>query len=109
MRMPRRPRQHRPGDAEIVVLPRRTFINNAALPHFDLKTDELFISALVRLCLGNSHYIGLQFGVQQFEQVAAANGVDQHRAVPDRPPLKAHAVAMASDVKANHPRTERLQ
>jgi hypothetical protein len=27
----------------------------------------------------------------------------------DRPPLKIHAIAMATDLKANHARTERLE
>ena len=91
------------------MLPRRAFIDYAALPHFDLKTYQLFISALVRLSLGNSHHIGLQFGVQKFEQIAAADGVDQDRAVSDRPPHKGHAIAMAADVQANHPRAKGLE
>ena len=65
------------------MLTRGAFIDYAALSHFDLKTDELFISALVRLCLGNSHHIGLHFGMQKFEQVASTNRVDQHRAISD--------------------------
>ncbi len=51
------------------MLPRGALIDYSALPHFDLKTDELFISALVGLCLGNSHHIGLHFGVQQHHAV----------------------------------------
>jgi hypothetical protein len=51
----------------------------------------------------------LQFGVKKFDQVGPANGVKQHRAVFDGPPLGIHAIAIASDVKTNHARTERLE
>jgi hypothetical protein len=58
----------------------------------------------------------LQFGVQKLEQVAPANSqvapgnsIDQHRALSDWPPLKGHAIAMATDVNAKHPRTKRFE
>ena len=51
----------------------------------------------------------MQFGVKKFEQIGSANGVDQHRAMFDRPPLSIHAIAIATDLKANHARTKRLE
>ncbi len=90
------------------MLSRRAFIDYAALPHFDLKTCELFISALVRVFLSNSHHAGLHFGVEQFEQIAPADRVDQYRAGFDCPPAESYPIAMARDAKANNPRSERL-
>ena len=40
--------------------------------------------------------------MQELEQKAATNRIDQHRAVLDRPPFKGHAVAMGADHKADH-------
>jgi hypothetical protein len=44
MRMTGRPRQHGAGDAEVIVLPRRTGIDHPALTHLGLKSHELFVS-----------------------------------------------------------------
>jgi hypothetical protein len=35
-----------------------------------------------------------------------ASSVSQHRAIFDLPPLSIHAIAMATDLKANHARTK---
>ena len=78
------------------MLTRGAFIHYSTLPHLGLKAHKLFISALVCLSLGNSHHLDLQFGVQEFEQVASTNRVDQHRAV-DRPPHKGRAIALPAD------------
>jgi hypothetical protein len=40
----------------------------------------------------------------RFEQTGPANGVNQHRRIFDRPPFKVRAIAMATDLKANHAR-----
>ena len=48
MRMPGRPRQHRAGDAEIIVLPRRAGVDRSALTKLDLQIGELLIGAAHR-------------------------------------------------------------
>ena len=48
-------------------------------PHLSLQTIELLVSASARRSINKSDLIGLQFGVQEFEQIAPANCVDQHR------------------------------
>jgi hypothetical protein len=47
--------------------------------------------------------------VKQFEQIASANGVDQHRAIFDWPLLGIHAIATAADLNTNYARTKRLE
>ena len=51
----------------------------------------------------------LQLAVKQFDQIGAADRVDQHIAMADRPPLDVHAVAMAADLQPDHPRTKGLE
>ena len=38
-------------------------------------------------------------------QIASATDVDRHRAVSHWPPHKVHAIALATDVEADHPRS----
>ena len=73
-----------------------------------LQRLKLRIGAPARRSINKADLIGLQFGMKKFDQIGAADGVDQHRALFDRPPLEIHAIAIAADVQANHPRTERL-
>ena len=47
--------------------------------------------------------------MKKFEQIGPANGIDQHRAIFDWPPLNIHAIAIATDLNANHARTKRLE
>ena len=51
----------------------------------------------------------MQFSVKQFEQVAPANGVNQHRGIFDWPPLGVHTFASASDLQSNHACTKCLE
>ena len=45
----------------------------------------------------------LQIAVQGFQQVRPANVVNEDAAATDLPPLGLHAVAVATDMHANHP------
>ena len=91
------------------MLPWRAGVDDPALTHFGLQRHELLIGASACRSIDNSDLIGLQFGMKQFDQIGAADGVDQHRAMFDRPPLSVHAVAMATDLQANHARAKRLE
>src|SRR5579872_1434575 len=107
MRMSCRPRQHGAGYAEIVVLPGQAFINNVMLACLGLESHELLISLSTHRPVHYAHLIGLQFPKQEVEEMGSADGVDQHRAMADRPPFKLHAVAVAADVKPDHPPAKR--
>jgi hypothetical protein len=80
------------------MLPWRATVDYSALTYLGLKSHKLLISASARRSINNSDLIGLQFGVKKFEQIGPANGVDQHRAMFDWPPLGIHAIAMATDL-----------
>src|SRR5262249_41681326 len=108
MRMACRPRQHGARYAEIIVLPWRATVHDPALAHFGLKSHELLISASGRWSVDNSDLTRLQQRMIKFEEIGAANDINQHRRMFDRAPLKIHAIAVAADLKANHARTERL-
>ena len=108
MRVPCRPRQHGTGYAEIIVVPGRTLIENSTLTHLGFKTHQLLISLSTRRSINKADPIGVQLGVQKFEQIASPNGVDQHHASADWPLLSIHAVAMPTDMQPNHPRTKRF-
>jgi hypothetical protein len=59
MRMPRRPRQHGAGDAEIVMLARRAFVDGAALAQLGLKRYQLLMGAPGHRSVDNADLIGL--------------------------------------------------
>jgi hypothetical protein len=46
------PVHHGAGDAEIIVMPWETLVDNPARPHFGLKGFQLFISASRRRPIG---------------------------------------------------------
>ena len=91
------------------MLPGWASVDDPGLSHLGLQSLKLRISALARRSINNANLIGLQFGVKKFDQISPANGVDQYRALFDRPSLRIHAIAIATDVQANHPRTKRLE
>src|SRR5262249_10576993 len=66
-------------------------------------------SASGRWSIDNPDLTRLQLAMKKFEQIGAANGVEQHRPVFNRPPLSIHAIAIAADRKANHARTKCLK
>ena len=109
MRMPRRPSQHGAGYAEVVMLPGRAIIDDTGLSHLWLKCHQAARKRAACWSINNPDLTGLQFGLKKFEQIGPANGVDQHRAMFDWPPLKIHAIARAADMQANHARTKRLE
>ena len=86
----------------------RASVDGPALAHFGLKRHKLLISASGHRSIDNSDLTGLQQGMIKLEQIGAANGINQHRRMFDRPPFKIGAIAMATDLKANHARTKRL-
>ena len=88
------------------MLPWRATVDDPALADFGLKPHKLLISASGRWSIDNSDLIRLQQRVIKFEQIGAANGVDQYRPMFDRPMLSIHAITMAADLKANHARTK---
>ena len=53
-----------------------------------LKSCELLISALGHRSMDNSDLARLQLAMKKFEQIGAANGVEQHRPMFSRPPLR---------------------
>src|SRR4051812_31236271 len=100
MRVPSRPRQHRARDPEVIVLSGRTAIDRSALPILYLEIGQLLKGATHHRYVGKSDKSGLQFGVEQFEQIGSAHGIDRKMAMFHRPPLGVHAIAMAADLKA---------
>ena len=90
------------------MLSRRAAVDYSAIAHLGLKRRELLIGPPTIGAVYDSDLIGLQLGVKKLEQMGPSDGVDQHRTMFDRPPLKAHAVAIASDLKANHAPTKGL-
>jgi hypothetical protein len=87
----------------------RSPVDYSALTYLGLQSIELLVSALTHRSINKSDLIGLQFSMKQFEQITPANGVNQHRGIFDWPPLEFHAIAMETDVNANHARTKRLE
>src|SRR6516225_5114125 len=65
--------------------------------------------ALGQRSMDNSDLTRLQIGMIKFEEIGAANGVEQHRPMFDRSPLTIHAIAIAADREANHARTKCLK
>jgi hypothetical protein len=90
------------------MLPWWATVHDPALAQFGLKPHELLISAAGCRFIDNSDLTRLQPRMVRFEQIGAANGVYQHRRMFHRPPFEVHAIAMATDLKANHARTKRL-
>ena len=90
------------------MLSRRAAVDYSAIAHLGLKRHELFIGAPTIGAVYDSDLIGLQLGVKKVEQIAPADGVDQHRTMLDRPSLKVHTIAITADLKANHARTKGL-
>jgi hypothetical protein len=108
MRMPCRPRKHRARYTEIIVLAWRAPVDPPALAHLGLKRHKLLVSASGRWSIGNSDLTRLQQGMVKLEQMGAANSVNQHRRIFDRPALKVHAIAVPTNLKPNHARAKRL-
>src|SRR6516225_10203457 len=71
MRVLRRPGQHREGDPEIVVLPRRALIDGAGVAIFEFQVCELLISAADIRGAGKAHKVGLEFTMELLEQDAS--------------------------------------
>ena len=90
------------------MLSGRTAVDYSAIAHLGLKCGELLIGAPTIGAVYDSDLIGLQLSVKKIEQIGPSDGVDQHRVIFDRPSLKAHAIAIATDLKADHPRTKGL-
>ena len=76
MRMMGRPIQHGAGDAEIIVLPRQTFVDNPALARFRLEGFQLGISAPRLRSIRKAKSARLQSAVQGFQQMRPANVVN---------------------------------
>jgi hypothetical protein len=91
------------------VLAWRAPVDRPALAHLCLERHKLLVSAPGAWSIGNSDLIRLQQGMEKLEQMGAASGVNQHRRLFEWPPRKIHAIAMATDLKANHARTERFE
>jgi hypothetical protein len=91
------------------VLPWRASVDYSTLTYLGLQSIELLVSASTHRSINKSDLIGLQFGVKEFEQIAPANGVDQHRGIFNWPPLGMHAIATATDLQSNHARTKRFE
>src|ERR1700688_938508 len=64
-----RPSQHGAGNAEIVMLPEKAFVDVAALAQLGLKRHELLMSAPRHQPVNNADLIGLQFALIEFEQI----------------------------------------
>jgi hypothetical protein len=62
MRMACGKRQHGARDAEIIVLPWKTFIDPSALTQFDLKFGQLLISEPTCGFIDNADLIGVKRG-----------------------------------------------
>lgn len=91
------------------MLPGWASVHYTGISHLSLKCLKLCISALARRSIYNTDLIGLQFRVKKFDQMGSANCVNEYSALFDRPPLRIHAIAIATDLQANHSRTERLE
>src|SRR5262249_36905910 len=89
-------------------MPLRASVDDSALAQFGLKRHKLLICASAHRSIDNSNLMRLQLAMNKFDQIRAANGVESHRPMVDRPPVSLHAIAMAADVNANHARTKRL-
>jgi hypothetical protein len=90
------------------VLAWRAPVDGPGLAPLGLKRHKLLVSASGRWSIGNFELTRLQQRMKQFEQMGAANSVNQHRRIFDRPALKIHAIARATDLKPNHARAKRL-
>jgi hypothetical protein len=90
-------------------MPWRASIDDPALTDFSLKRHKLLIRPSGRWPIDNSDLTRLQQRMVRFEQIGAANGVDQHHRIFDRSPFKVRALAMATDLNANHARTKCLK
>src|SRR5262249_11211957 len=67
------------------------------------------MSALGQRSMDNSDLTRLQRGMIKFEEIGAANGIEQHRPMFNRPPLRIHAFTIPADRKANHARPKGLK
>src|SRR5215469_7217209 len=108
MRVIRRPSDHGTGYAKIIMPSCGAFIDSAGLSQFGLKRLELSKRATRPRPIGKEDFPSLQFAVEAFQQMRAADMVNAQRATADEPPLEGHAVAVSADMKTNHPRTKRL-
>lgn len=108
VRMSRRPCQHGEGNAEIIV-PLQALVDRSSVALLDFKIGQLFKRASHHRTIDEADQIGLQFGMEKFEEISAADGVDQHRTVFDRASFGIHAIAVAGNVQANHAHPERLE
>lgn len=81
--MLRAPVEHGTGYTEVIVLSRSTRVHRSGLAHFGFECHKLLISATAHRTIDKLDLIGLHGGMKLFEQIRAANGVDQERAVFD--------------------------
>src|SRR5262245_15100280 len=79
MRMACRPYQHRTGDAEIVVPPGQAGVDNPGIAHLGLELVELLEGKFALLVVDQPNLICLQLGVIEFDQMRAADCVNEHR------------------------------
>jgi hypothetical protein len=104
-----RPIQHGAGHAEIVVLSRQAFIDDAALAHFRLKRFQLRPSAPRLRSIRKVDSARLQSAVEGFQQMGPANVIEENTASTDRPPLDLHAGAVATNMQPDHARAKGLE
>jgi hypothetical protein len=58
MQMSGRPRQHRTGDAKVIVLPARAAIDCSGVTKLDFQIGKLFVGAAHRRFVGKADLIG---------------------------------------------------
>src|SRR5436305_2608263 len=109
MRMASSPGQHRAGDAEVIVLPRRTAIDRTGFTKLYLQICELFVGAAQRWRVGQPDLAALQFRLQELQQNRAADSVNRHRSATDQPALKFCAIAITGNMQSDDLRTESLK
>src|SRR5438477_12915962 len=109
MLMASSPGHHRQGDAEVIVLPRRTAIDGAGFTKLYLQICELFVGAAQRWRVGQPDLAALQFRLQELQQNRAADRVNRHRTASDQPALKFGASAKTGNMQSDDSRTESLK
>ena len=90
-------------------MPLWTRVDRSSVTLLDFKISQLFKRASHHRTIDEADQNGLQFGMEKFEQITSADGIDQHRTAFDRPPFGIHAIAVAGDVQADHAHPERLE
>jgi hypothetical protein len=106
--MPRRPGEHSAGDAEIVVLPGQAFVDDAGVAKLGLEVHKLLVGFLAHRTIDEANDVRLQLGMEVLEQLAAADGIDEHYTGAHGAPFDIEAVAAAADLEPDHPCAKRL-